>query len=210
MHHSYSRLVTQHHQNNCEWENKLPTSVLLWFEQSAQAAEHSMQVLQQYGNNIDACVQGYPRSIISYRSEYWDPTSLQSLLMHHPWWPNLLLILTSESKWLVAAACDDNTQQAKNNEFIEWGNHKSAIQLSHIWPNLLQLLQKRYHKASSYWSLLQQSTVFQMLKLHQLGLQNNGKSQQMAHLLQSSDWHMISHSMHLWDSQWMTESMIMS
>ena len=134
-------------------KTKPPSSVPLWFEQSAQAAEHNMQVLQQYGNNIDACVQGYPRSIISYRSEYWDPTSLQSLLMHHPWWPNLLLILTSESKWLVAAACDDNTQQAKNNEFIEWGNHKSAIQLSHIWPNLLQLLQKRYHKASSYWSL---------------------------------------------------------
>ena len=75
---------------------------------------------------VCAHMRVHARSIISYGSEYWDPMSLQSLLMHHPRWPKLLSILTSGSKWPVAT-CDDNTWQAKNNELIEQGNHKSAI-----------------------------------------------------------------------------------
>jgi len=85
-----------------------------------------MTILQQCGDSIQNLITWFPNSIISPGSEFRQPDILDKLFRHHHNWLIVKQILESGSLWPLDPITDQD-QIAKNNEFIQRGNHKSAI-----------------------------------------------------------------------------------
>jgi hypothetical protein len=103
-----------------------PSHPPLMFELSDHAASHNKLLLMQHGNSIQNLITAYPGSFISPGSEFRPVDTLETLLMHHHNWPKIKSILTTDSVWPLHPISSED-QREKNKEFMQQGNHKSAV-----------------------------------------------------------------------------------
>jgi hypothetical protein len=84
------------------------------------------EILQNYNDSIQELIEAYPGSILSPGSEFSLAHLLETLLMHHHNWCKIYSSLVKGSIWPLQPINPDE-RVAKNNEFINRGNHKSAL-----------------------------------------------------------------------------------
>ncbi len=96
-----------------------------------------MKVLKQHKNSVSNLIEQNQSSIISYGSEFRPVAHLEFLLMHHKNWLPLVTLLTRGSLWPLKPIADIERLQ-KNREFINRGNHKSAIKHMTVLTDILE------------------------------------------------------------------------
>jgi hypothetical protein len=96
-----------------------------------------MKVLKQHKNSVSNLIEQNQGSIISYGSEFRPVAHLEFLLMHHKNWLPLVTMLTRGSLWPLNPIADTERLQ-KNREFINRGNHKSAIKHMTVLTDILE------------------------------------------------------------------------
>ena len=95
-----------------------------------------MQILTECSHSIQNLILRCPGSIISPGSEFRHPDLLNNLFMHHHFWPVVKQILELGSLWPLDPISDSD-RKAKNTEFINRGNHKSAIKYEAEYEKIL-------------------------------------------------------------------------
>jgi hypothetical protein len=91
-----------------------------------------MKQFQRHGNSIANFIANTSGTFINYGSEFRSPSELELLLLHHPNWPKCLDILQNGSRWPLEDLTNLD-RVTKNKEFIQRGNHKSAIKYNDIY-----------------------------------------------------------------------------
>jgi hypothetical protein len=114
----------------------MPVLPPLKFELSHEAAIHNMKILKACGDSIQNLIKRCPGLIISPGSEFRPLDLLESLFLHHHNWPVVKQILEVGSMWPLDPITEIE-RQAKNNEFIHRGNHKSAIKYDAEYEKIL-------------------------------------------------------------------------
>jgi hypothetical protein len=113
-----------------------PSPPPLIFEASDAAANHNQTILQSYNNDLSMLLDDHQDSILNYGSEFRSTTVLEHLLLHHYRWPKLYQLLSRGSNWKLHDI-DDSLRKQKNLEFINRGNHKSAIKHADVLSDTL-------------------------------------------------------------------------
>ncbi len=80
------------------------------FDLTEDAANHNMLVLLAHNSTIKSVIDNHKHTFLKHGSEFWPASSLQHLLMHHPWWPKLLSLLAMGSHWPLHPILDNNRQ----------------------------------------------------------------------------------------------------
>jgi hypothetical protein len=115
--------------------HSLPASPFT-FAITTEAASHNMSVIQRHNNNISNVLDAHQHTFLKYGSEFRPIRTLEKLLMHHHRWPKFKSIIENGSSWPLTEIADD-TRQAKNEELLKRGNHKSAISYAEELSNIL-------------------------------------------------------------------------
>jgi hypothetical protein len=74
---------------------------------------------------------------MGYGSEFRPIHIIEPLLLHHHSWPSFVNQLKQGSKWSLLNISESD-RKAKNIEFIQRGNHKSAITYHTILRDIIQ------------------------------------------------------------------------
>ena len=114
-----------------------PLGVSLKFDLSTEAATHNMNILRGYTNSVHLYINANKHSFMGYGSEFHPIHIIERLLMHHRSWPSFLNQLQQGSKWPLTSISESD-RKAKNTEFIQRGNHKSAITHHSILRDIIQ------------------------------------------------------------------------
>jgi hypothetical protein len=96
-----------------------------------------MTILKKFGDSIQNLIMHCPGLIFSPGSEFRPPDVLEKLFLHHHNWPVIKRILESGSLWPLDPIMDGD-RIAKNNEFIQRGNNKSAIKYEEEYDKILR------------------------------------------------------------------------
>jgi hypothetical protein len=101
-----------------------------------------MEQFQKHGNSIKTYIASITGTFINYGSEFRPPSQLEPLLLHHPNWPKCKDLLSKGSKWQLHELSEPD-RIAKNEEFIQRGNHNSAIKYNEVYHStILQEVQR--------------------------------------------------------------------
>lgn len=105
--------------------NIFDDSLLFRFENSGEAALPNAIVLECYNFSINDAILAQPSSIVSYGSEFKEPSNFQELLQGHPHWDLFNKILTKGATFPLNHISNDlRLQDIMYHK--ERGNHKSA------------------------------------------------------------------------------------
>jgi len=96
-----------------------------------------MRIWKQFKNSVSNPIEQNQGSITSYGSEFRPVAHLEFLLMHHKNRLPLVTVLTRGSLWPLNPIADTERLQ-KNKEFMNRGNHKSAIKYMNVLTDTLK------------------------------------------------------------------------
>jgi hypothetical protein len=101
-----------------------------------------MEQLQKQGDSIKNFINSVLGTFINYGSEFRSIPTLEPLLLHHPNWPKCKDLLSKGSQWPLHMLPEQDRIK-KNDEFIQRGNHKSAVKYSEVChATILQEVQR--------------------------------------------------------------------
>lgn len=114
-----------------------PSAPTLSFEVSHTAAKSNASILKEADYDVSNLIAAHPDSILSYGSEFRNPTLLHPLLRKHPLWSFLRHTLEHGAEFTFTANPVEEDRMTENTALIEYGNHKSAKEKADVKANNL-------------------------------------------------------------------------
>ena len=108
------------------------------FELTREAALKNYLVLKKYNLHLGNALEAQKNTPLKYGSEFREPSKLEKVFKHHPYWEHLKTILTNGSDWPLTKL-DEDKRKEDLAEALKYGNHKGA---SENPDQLRELIQK--------------------------------------------------------------------
>jgi hypothetical protein len=113
-----------------------PTPVPFIFEATESAAQHNWKILESHDKNLGKAISAYPRSPLSYGSEFRPTGILEGLFRRYPLWDRLLKILESGVDYPLIPI-DPDIEKLDLIEALEKGNSKGAKENPKVMEELI-------------------------------------------------------------------------
>ena len=110
----------------CESREETPKKHAFRFEDSNEAAEFNVKLLKQTNYDLEDCIKGQGRTVLTYGSEFRDTRKLRNLLKHHEDWIEIRAILDEGCDYKLGPDPEEETRLSDLKALLKRGNHKSA------------------------------------------------------------------------------------
>lgn len=117
-------------------ETNPPASPEFTFKLTREAALRNFCVLQRYDGDIGKAIANQPNTPLGYGSEFCPIHTLNTLLLHHPYWAKFEQLLSFGSDWPLDPISEAH-RLADLDEALQFGNHKEAIKYPAILKSLV-------------------------------------------------------------------------